>query len=94
MTGASARLQTAAAAGGAPYLYEANGRLAAWQRTDKGFTATFQGHVPLVVTLANTQGCQVRADRRPIAAQRRSANTQTFQLTHAAAQIDVLCPGH
>lgn len=94
MSGPSARLRTAAAADKAPYLYEANGRLTTWQRTDQGFTATFQGHVPLVVTLANTQGCQVRADQRPIAAQQRSANTQTFQLAHAAARIDVLCPGH
>ena len=82
----------------APYLLEANARLADWQVQDAGRRVQFelQGHVPLEFALVGTQACQVRADQRSLKALRPAVQAppavQQFKLPHAAAQIQILCP--
>ncbi len=76
----------------APYLYEANAGIHAWQQSAGKITAEFQGHVPLLVTWANVQACQVLVNGRPQAAQQRSARTATYRLAQTHAQFSLLCP--
>lgn len=77
-----------------PYLREANARLADWQSSPRETAFTLQGHAPLEFSLANASRCQVKADGRPVTPKRAEGiASQTFRLSHAAAQIQVSCPG-
>ncbi|MBF9267123.1 hypothetical protein, partial [Paracidovorax cattleyae] len=82
----------------APYLLEANARIADWSVAADGTRTDFRltGHAPLAFSLANARGCQVRADQRAIAPERQAATAGTdvlaYRLTHAAAQIQLQCP--
>ncbi|AVS61103.1 hypothetical protein C8241_04685 [Paracidovorax avenae] len=101
MSGSTAEPASAAATGArpAPYLLEANARIADWSVAADGTRTDFrlQGHAPLVFSLANARGCQVRADQRTIAPERTApatagADVLAYRLTHAAAQIQLQCP--
>lgn len=100
MTGSAAFLKLDGQPGAttAPYLYAANARVGDWQTGNSGRQVQFalNGHVPLEFALAHTQGCQVRANQRPLAALRASARppafVQQFRLPNAAAQIQINCP--
>jgi len=85
------------AAEAVPYLRQANARLVAWQAGPRQLDFTLQGHAPIEFSLANTGRCQVAVDGRPTVPQRNEradgVASQTFRLSHAAAQIQVSCPG-
>jgi len=98
LSGAGAWFRTGQpAAQDTPYLRQANARLVAWQASQRELSFTLQGHAPLEFSLANTGRCQVKADGRPATPQRNEradgVASQTFRLSHAAAQIQVSCPG-
>lgn len=98
LSGPAAFLQTGNQPAAAPYLFEANARLADWQVQEGGRRVQFklQGHVPLEFALGNTQACQVRANQRTLTAQRPAAQgpaaVQQFKLSDAATEIQILCP--
>ncbi|WP_442866813.1 bifunctional glycoside hydrolase 114/ polysaccharide deacetylase family protein [Acidovorax sp. NCPPB 4044] len=83
-----------------PYLFEANARIADWSAAADGTRTDFrlQGHAPIAFSLANARGCQVRADQRVLAPERQpaaagGADVLAYRLSHAAAQIQLQCPG-
>ena len=75
-----------------PYLREANGRLSDWRRQDNGRSLSFRlaAYRPLSFSLARSEGCAVRANGRPLAADRRG--DISFSLPDAATTIDISCP--
>ncbi len=102
LSGARATLQLQSpppsAAAPWPSLFEANGRLGRWARSDQGQRLDFelQGHVPLEFALAAASQCQVRANQRTLspapAAPSAPAGVQYFRLQDARAQVQLHCP--
>nr|WP_245951777.1 bifunctional glycoside hydrolase 114/ polysaccharide deacetylase family protein [Paracidovorax anthurii] len=99
MPSASAATEAAPPAKTGPYLFDANARLTEWSAAEDGTRADFrlQGHAPLAFSLANARGCQVRADQRLLAPDRSpppgTVDVLAYRLSHAAAQIQLRCPG-
>jgi hypothetical protein len=102
LSGARATLQLQSpppsAAAPWPSLFEANGRLGRWARSDQGQRLDFelQGHVPLEFALAAASQCQVRANQRTLspapAGPSAPAGVQYFRLQDARAQVQLHCP--
>ena len=94
------KTQDAATALPQTYLHEANARVQDWRSSTDGTRTEFtlKGHVPLQfgVAMASSR-CQVRANGRTLSPARTTVaarvDIQTFQLTHASAHIQILCPG-
>ncbi|WP_311221759.1 MULTISPECIES: bifunctional glycoside hydrolase 114/ polysaccharide deacetylase family protein [unclassified Acidovorax] len=88
-----------AASGRQPYLQEANARLDNWKVQDAGRQTDFdfKGFDPVEFVLADTDGCQVQANGRALAPNRRRSTDSAFptafyRLQDAAAHIQILCP--
>ncbi|WP_413890147.1 bifunctional glycoside hydrolase 114/ polysaccharide deacetylase family protein [Candidatus Aalborgicola defluviihabitans] len=86
------------ASGQTPYLFEANGRLTGWTRSDREprLELELQAHVPLEFALVGASQCQVKAKQRtltptpggPLAL----PGIQYFRLQETHAQIQLNCP--
>ena len=86
------------ASGQTPYLFEANGRLTGWTRSDREprLELELQAHVPLEFALAGASQCQVKTKQRtltptpggPLAL----PGIQYFRLQETRAQIQINCP--
>ena len=94
----AARPAGAAVAKLAPYLHEANGRLAGWKVSGQGVEFSLKAHVPLEFALAGANGCQVRANGRslspsPVRAGPSAApGVQHFRVQDATAHVQIQCP--
>ena len=75
-----------------PRLVSANARIDASTRKGNTVSWDFNGHVPLQVTLANAEGCRVRAGGRDLTPTRRDGDLSTYQLSgHAARPLEAIC---
>ncbi len=74
-----------------PYLVGANAVVAALDRSPGKLSLTFDGHVPLRVTLAQTQGCKVLFQGRPATTTIRGKLRQ-FSTSLAGGRLEVTCP--
>lgn len=65
LAGGEARIALAPGAPRLPYVAEANGRIAAFERRADGFLLALDGHLPLAVSLGNAARCELLdGDRR------------------------------
>lgn len=80
-----------------PRLVDANARLDDWQRNGRSLSFRLKGHLPLEFSLAGIEHCTVSANGQPLAVARQTrqaeAVIQHYRHPHAAAQIQVRCPG-
>lgn len=82
----------AAAATAQPRLVSANARITAASRANGAYSWALEGYVPLQVTLANVDGCRVRAGGRELKPVRRDGAMASYQMTERNARpLEVLC---
>ena len=76
-----------------PYVVEANGRIANWQRREDRAAMEFglQAHVPLRFALANVSGCRVEGDGRPLAGVAQGGITRYELKQNGIERISVSC---
>lgn len=75
-----------------PRVYSANARIESANRNGNTYAWALNGYVPLQVTLANADGCRVRAGGRDLTPTRRQGELSTYQLTdHAARPLEAIC---
>ena len=79
------------ASGAAPYLHEANARIASWKANGESLRFTLSGHLPLEFSLAASPRCTVSADGKPIKPRRVNGGLLEFRLNDAAATIETRC---
>lgn len=70
LAGGEARVALAAAPPALPYVEEANGRIAAFERRPDGLALTLEGHLPLTVAFGNAARCELFADGGRVAPRR------------------------
>jgi len=75
----------------APYLHEANARIAGWQSNGYSLRFALSGYQPLEFSLAGSARCSVNADGKPIKPHRVSNDLLEFRLNDAAATIETRC---
>lgn len=83
----------------APYLFDGNGRLDDWQRTETGnkFAAKFRltAHQPLDFRLANAERCRIAINGKVATNGRpeliEQQNVLRFRLTEATANVEIAC---
>jgi hypothetical protein len=98
LTGGSAWFETSTEPGiERPRLVDANARLADWRAEGNALNFSLKGYVPLEFSLSMPPGCSTRANGQSLTPHRTSrqgqAAVQHYRHAHAAAQIQILCPG-
>lgn len=73
----------------APFLEQANGRIEQMTRDAKGFSVRLSGHLPLAFSLGAADGCELRADGRPLLP--KAANKNSHELPLGTATISAHC---
>lgn len=85
------RFSTSPSRPAAPYLREANARIADWQAGSDSLRFTLKGHQPLEFTLAASPRCSVSIDGKPLKPRRVNGDLLEFRLSDAAATIETRC---
>ena len=85
------RFSTSPSRPAAPYLREANARIADWQAGSDSLRFTLKGHQPLEFTLAASPRCSVSVDGKPLKPRRVNGDLLEFRLSDAAATIETRC---
>ena len=75
------RFSTSPSRPAAPYLREANARIADWQAGSDSLRFTLKGHQPLEFTLAASPRCSVSIDGKPLKPRRVNGDLLEFRLS-------------
>lgn len=90
--GESAELAFTTRADDTPRLVSANATVESAERTANGYRWTLVGHMPLRITLAQTERCRIRAAGRDLIPSRGRDGHFHYQLTsHAARPLEAIC---
>jgi len=98
LAGASAWFETATEpSSDRPRLIDANARISDWRAEGHALNFALKGHLPLEFTLSMPPGCSARANGQSLLPHRNSREGKTavhhYRHAHAAAQIQIRCPG-
>ena len=67
-----------------PYLIQANARVSAFNRHEKGIDLVFEGYTPLKFTLANMNACALWSGKEKIAHHSQTGEANYYELTGGA----------